>query len=266
MQGEAFIIVNSCFCLCALLLGGKMAGVSTPSPLRLLTASLLGGFCSLGFWLFPSPLWLMAPSAQLRLCYGRGGVKKHLRMLAMAAASLALSAGTAALFIRFSPGAPWTLLLSLGTQLLLWLLIRLTPLQGENLRQLELCWKKKNLILPAMLDSGNLLRDPVTGLRVIVAPLGAAARMEPRLILWYQRQQLPEGFRLLKVRTAAGGCLMPLFRPEKCCLYADGKKTSVRVMVAVAGPDYSGFQALVPSGVLTGFAGEAPPDCAGIPL
>lgn len=250
MQGEAYIILNGCFCLCAFLLGGKMAGFSAPSPARLLFSSFLGGLCALGCWVLPSPLWLLAPPLHLRLCYGIRTASQYLQVSAMVVACLALSAGCVVLFLRWGIAPLEAFLLSLGGQLLISALIILTPEQGENLRQLELSWQGRSLTLPAMLDSGNLLRDPVTGLCVIVAPLRAAARMEPELILWYQQQRLPEGFRLLKVRTAAGSCLMPLFRPDQCSLYLDGKKLPVRVMVAVAGPDYGGFQALVPSGAL----------------
>lgn len=250
MQAEAYLCMNSGFCLCAFLLGGKMAGLSIFSPGRLMAASLLGGVGSLGWYVQPSLLWLMLIPLQLFLCFGTRSTAQYLRVFATSGVCHALSAGLAAFCLQWPPTSFWAFPVAFGGPFLLSVLLRCRSLAADNVRQLEITRCGKSLLLPAMLDSGNLLRDPVTGLSVIVAPLRAAARLEPELLFWYQRQQLPQGFRLLKVRTAAGSCLMPLFRPDRCSLYVDGHKTPVRVMVAVAGPDYAGHQALVPSSAL----------------
>lgn len=260
MQAEAYLCMNSAFCLCAFLLGGKMAGLSIFSPARLMAASLLGGVCALGWYALPSLLWLTGIPLQLYLCFGRRRMAQYLQALGMIAACFALAAGAALLWLKGSPARHWAFPAACGVQLCLFLFLKSRNIAAENVRQLEISFNGVSLLLPAMLDSGNLLRDPVTGRSVIVAPLRAAARMEPELLLWYEHQQLPQGFRLLRVRTAAGACLMPLFRPESCCLYIDGHRTPVQVMVAIAGPDYSGFQALVPSAALDSLC----PDCAGL--
>ena len=58
---------------------------------------------------------------------------------------------------------------------------------------------------------------------------------------------LPEGFRYLSVRTAAGGALMPCFRPEGVRLLGNGGWIPVEAVVGLTVDGYSGFQALVPA-------------------
>jgi hypothetical protein len=65
---------------------------------------------------------------------------------------------------------------------------------------------------------------------------------------------LPLGFRLLNVRTAAGSALLPMFRPDLCRIYLDGRSCDAQLLVAVAGRDYSGVQALVPMAALASFS------------
>lgn len=250
MQGEAFWICNGLLCLCAFLMGGKMAGLGIFSPLRLLIASGIGGLCSLGNILFPSVLWLMGIPLGIRLCYGRRTFGEYLRVGLMFFAAMLLSGGGIYLMLSLNIGSAAAYMAILGGECFLWLLLKLTTMNSENVRQIELSWQGKSLLLPAMLDSGNLLKDVITGLPVIVAPLRAACRLEPDLVDWYRIQELPEGFRLLKVRTAAGSCMMPLFRPSACRLYINGRKTETRAVVAVAGPDYTGVQALIPCGAI----------------
>lgn len=258
MQAETYLWMNSVFCLCAFLLGGKMAGLSILSPGRLMLASLMGGICALGLYAWPSVLWLTAIPFQLFLCFGTRPLAQYLRVLAMIAACFALAAGIAAFCLKWASAKAWAFPAACLMQLLLCLFLKSRHLSEESVRQVEISRNGKSLLLPAMLDSGNLLRDPVTGQCVIVAPLRAAARMEPELLLWYQQHRLPQGFRLLRVRTAAGSCLMPLFRPDSCCLYVNGRKAPAEVMVAVAGPDYGGFQALVPSAALDALCKNCP--------
>lgn len=101
-----------------------------------------------------------------------------------------------------------------------------------------------------MLDSGNLLRDPVTGLPVLVVPCKAARLLFPDIADPCDLYSLPLGFRLLNVRTAAGSSLLPLFRPDECRLYLNGRACQAQLLVAVAGREYGGVQALVPMAAL----------------
>ena len=86
------------------------------------------------------------------------------------------------------------------------------------------------VILPAMLDSGNLLRDPLTGLPVLVVPRKAARLLFPRRIR-SGRPRLPcrwaSGCSTCARRQARP--LLPLFRPaDECRLYLNGHPSEAR--------------------------------------
>ena len=95
--------------------------------------------------------------------------------------------------------------------------------------------------LTALLDSGNLLRDPLTGLPVIVCSRRALSPLnllKPRL-------------RLIAVRTAAGQALMPVFRPTSVRLLTGGTWRDANALIGIAPESYNGFQALVPVSLTT---------------
>ena len=254
MQGEMVWLVNGLMCLCAFLLGGKMAGLGVASAPGLLSASALGGVCGMMNLVAPSPLWLLPFPLGLRLCFGHRRPGDYLRAGLMVLSAMVMTGGSMQLLVRLLPSPGTAFCLSFGLAGFLWLLMHFSVPCTGDVRQLELYWQGRTLVLPAMVDSGNLLRDVVTGLPVIVVPLRAACRLEPTLLDWYRSQELSRHFRLMKVRTAAGGCLMPLFRPEGCCLYLNGRRVETRAMVAVAGSDYHGVQALIPSSAMEGLS------------
>ena len=134
--------------------------------------------------------------------------------------------------------------------MLLYMLATLLPTALCEVRQVELRMEDRRVILPAMLDSGNLLSDPVTGLPVLVVPEKALKTLFPGVEDLCDLKGLPLGFRLLNVRTAAGGALLPMFRPDECRLYLNGHACDTELLVAVAGREYGGVQALVPMAAL----------------
>ena len=96
------------------------------------------------------------------------------------------------------------------------------------------------------MDSGNLLRDPVTGLPVIVMSRKAASQLVPLP----EEDNLPPGMRLISVRTVAGPSLMAVFRPEQVRVLLPGGWRSARAIVGLSPDGYEGFQALLPASLL----------------
>ena len=94
--------------------------------------------------------------------------------------------------------------------------------------------------LTALLDSGNLLRDHLTGLPVIVCSRRAAAS----LLKGVRRP------RLISVRTAAGSALMPVFRADRIRIHACGAWHEADALIGLASSGYDGFQALVPQSLM----------------
>lgn len=129
------------------------------------------------------PLW---PVALAGLPWPRGAVLSWRRGLGPClrgcvttlGASLLLGGGAEAL-MRRGVSAPVALLASAGVAALVYLLATLLPNAMCDVRQVELRVDGNAVILPAMLDSGNLLRDPVTGLPVLVVPRRAAGLLFP---------------------------------------------------------------------------------------
>lgn len=252
VHGEAYGLWNGALCAVSLLLGGKLAGLPMPGRGKLLLCGLLG--CLGALWQLFRPreqeLALFLCLASVWICYGGEGLTAFARALVTTFCAALLPGGAAMVMMSMGGSAALSMSLSLLLALLLWTLSSLLPTTQEQVRQVELVANHQSVILPAMLDSGNLLRDPLTSLPVMVISLRAARALFPEHPGLGNLEELPMGFRLLSVRTAAGRGLWPIFRPDGCRLYLDGKVREAKVMVAVAGPAYEGVQALVPSAAL----------------
>ena len=79
--------------------------------------------------------------------------------------------------------------------------------------------KEISVSFPAAADSGNFLKDPITGAPVIVCPAEKLSPMFPA----YEPGRLPRGWRLIPYDTAAGSGMMAIFRPENIIVCAEGE-------------------------------------------
>lgn len=112
--------------------------------------------------------------------------------------------------------------------------------------------------LAALTDTGNLLRDPLTGLPVIVCARRALTPLCPDAA----REPYPSGMRLISVRTVAGSALMPVFRPDSLRIRQARAWREVRAVIGLAPMGYRGCQTIVPAS-LTGAAGYPSIDLQG---
>lgn len=246
MHAESFWFWNAAMCACALPLGGKMAGLSAPGLKTLAWAAGLDGALSL----LGQPLaWLGLPGS-VALCFRSQGWQACVRctVTTLLAGMLTAGAMTACLNAGLSPRAAGVL--AIGLSMTAYLLMNLIPNVLMNVRQVELRVEERAIILPAMLDSGNLLRDPITNRPVLVIPARAARTLFPDLGDPRRLTELPLGFRLLNVRTAAGSTLLPMFKPDECKIYLNGSACKADLLVVIAGREYGGVQALVPMSAL----------------
>lgn len=252
VHAEAYWLLNAALCFCSLALGARLAGLPVPGLLRLALGGGLGGGCALVALRLPglAPLMLTSLPLCVWLCFARHGRAALLRCALTTLCASLLIGGALQWLMSLGLPAPLAVLADVGLCGFLHLLVRLLPSTRCEVRQVELRHGGNSVILPAMLDSGNLLRDPVTGLSVLVAPARALKPLFPAVEDLCDTLALPLGFRLLSVRTAAGGGLWPMFRPERCRLYLNGKPADTELLVAVAGRDYGGVQALVPLSAL----------------
>lgn len=258
-----YMFWNAAMCACALPLGGKMAGLPAPERKPLILCAGLDGMLALFSACMNalSPLALLGLPGSVLLCFGQHGIPACIRCTLMTLCASFLSGGAMTAFISGGMGVHTAGALAVGLSLCIYLLMNLLPSALCNVRQVELRVEDRAVILPAMLDSGNLLRDSVTNLPVLVIPHKAAGTLFPHVKDLSCLQGLPLGFRLLNVRTAAGSSLLPMFRPDECRIYVNGSACRAELLVAVAGREYSGVQALVPMSALP--SGAFPNDSSG---
>ena len=198
----------------------------------------LGGLALLGL-----------PGAVL-LCFHQHGLPTCVRCTFTTLLASMITGGAMTVLTTAGLGGTASAGIAIALSLAACLLIHLLPTALCDIRQVELRVDGERVLLPAMLDSGNLMRDPITGLPVLVIPQRAANTLFPDRTNWDALTELPLGFRLLSVRTAAGSGLLPMFRPDECRIYLNGRSCKADLLVAVAGREYSGVQALVPMAAL----------------
>ena len=116
---------------------------------------------------------------------------------------------------------------------------------------LRIVYHGKQASLPAIRDSGNLLRDGVTSQPVIVAPASALSTLMPSGAQTGDIATLPPGWRLLPIRTAAGNGLLMCFRADRTELIQGRNIRQVYVPIAVS--DFNEKSALVPECLFRGF-------------
>lgn len=245
LHGEIYLLCNLLLCGCALPVGGKLAGVDAPGFRRWVMGTVPAGLSALAGLLHPLA-GLAGLPLSVWLCYRPEGRAAVRRCLVTTLCAALLLGGSISSLLSYG-AAPWAAVSgSLALEGFFYLLIRLLPAVLKEVRHVELQVGGRQVMLPAMVDSGNLMRDPITSLPVLVIPMRAARALYPDAGIIDALRALPRGFRLLHVRTAAGNGLLPLFRPDHCWLYMDGIRREVRLLAAVAGSEYKGTQALVP--------------------
>lgn len=124
------------------------------------------------------------------------------------------------------------------------LLTRWRSRAGER-AEVRLLFESGGVTLDGMVDSGNLLRDPVTSLPVVVAPYEALRRHLPEGMECENLDTLPRGFRLICVCTAGGMKLLMCFRPRALYIRNGCVWHAARAVVAVS-PALRGRRALLP--------------------
>ena len=109
---------------------------------------------------------------------------------------------------------------------------------GRGFRKISVRMGQRRVTFRALVDSGNLLRDPISGQRVMVVSGGTLANLfdsagrtllenpntyPPEELLLRLRRCCKTAFWMLPIHTAATKRMMLVFRPEE--LYIDGKKS-----------------------------------------
>lgn len=136
-----------------------------------------------------------------------------------------------------------------GAYLVFWLFQRLFHREDltQKVCQLSIEQQGKTVTLWAKADTGCGLREPFSGLPVIVCQASALKEVLPPgmdPVLPKGESPAPEGIRLVPFESVGGTGVLPAFKPEKVCRLPEG--TPIRCYIAVWNREFpSGeFQAL----------------------
>lgn len=234
---------------CLMITIGLSAGLKRCSFVRLGMVSLC--LAAMSAWMANAAVWLRAGTLLLcALCaplLAWPGVPRRLWMR-MIASGCFLSLGVTGM-MRFMQPFP---LPAAVMVLICCAVLRATPFllpkpeEIPRLATVDVRHGSHHLTLTALIDSGNLLRDGVTGLPVVVVSRRAAER----LVQLPDKGKLTYPFRVLSVRTISGTALMTVFHPDSVCLQTPEGWRRVDALLGVSPEGYDGFQALVPASLM----------------
>ena len=129
--------------------------------------------------------------------------------------------------------------------------------------EIEIAYNGKKLKLRGLVDSGNLLREPISGKPCVVADISKLEKIMPQEILRAARKKDPRAvetfkienarnIRLIPTRTAAGDGMLIGVRVESVTVSdkKGNKNLDVIIVPAELGNTADGNEALLPSGIL----------------
>lgn len=167
--------------------------------------------------------------------------RTHLRLSLSLGVLTCLLAGVGRMLLSLSLPPGW---IPLCAALTMPLIVRMhTGTASPPCATVEIHLYRRHVLLTALVDSGNLLRDPLTSLPVIVISRKAAARLTDLPAA----DTLPPGMRLISVRTIAGTALMPVFRPTLVRIRLGAAWQTVQAAIGLSPDGYDGYQALMPA-------------------
>ncbi|MBQ9264200.1 MAG: sigma-E processing peptidase SpoIIGA [Clostridia bacterium] len=248
VNGEAFFLMNGWMNFLSLLMAGCLARARFHLG-RALLASAVGALYAMLAWGWLPALRRLPVLGAAALIMAAIAFRKRAAALCplLLAAGLMLSGLGDFLLARGLPAAGVMLFCGGVTLALIRRLNGLFTPCGHDLT-VKVVWRGCGARLPAWLDSGNLLQDPVTGLPVIVVPAEGLRVLLPPGVKPGDWTTLPPGFRLLRVRTAAGEQMLMCFHPDQVMIYTGGRAQEMDAVVALS--DAGLPRALVPGTML----------------
>lgn len=255
VSGESFMVINTL--LTAFSMGLAARIMHRKATGRLLLGAFLASIYALAAIMSGSSFLSSVPCCVLVVClaallaFKKENPYNRFRLTAFSLAAGLLLSGLTGFFFShgmnaFLSAAVSGMLVMLGA-----VLLRAPAPPSYNCTYIEIGYNQMIFRVGAMIDSGNLLTDPITNLPVIVCSRRALMPLLPRKV-FDEKAALQPGFRLISVRTAAGPGVMQVFTPQSLRVEADGIWREARAMIAIAPGAYDGMQALVPGAILEG--------------
>ena len=128
--------------------------------------------------------------------------------------------------------------------------------------ELEISLEGKSIVLKALVDSGNLIKDPLSGKSVIVIDKGQLnkivnTKLYESFICGNRSDNAPRGIRLIPINTAGGKSMLAASHPDKATIrFTDrkGKPHAFDADVMIAPSDIQqsadGYSAIIPAEII----------------
>lgn len=244
VRGEEFLLINGWMNYLSLLLAACLGRIPFRPGRAAIAAGLGSGYALLawmGDGMLRGPIPLLVAAAVM------GGIAfgwREMRGAALTAAAGLLLSGGADYLLGRGIGTGLTLLFCGGITAGVCLILRWRRGPGFEPLTAWITLSGRTARLPLLRDSGNLLRCGIAGLPVVGAPIGLLRDILPPGIDPNDLATLPRGWRLLRIRTAAGEKTVMCFVPDDMILRRGRRAWRGRAAVAVM--DMPGKYALAP--------------------
>ena len=273
---DLYILVNGSMDLLCLLLSARLCHAKT-ARLRLIGAAAFGGLYAAGSlllgifggWAILADLLAALLMSAIAFWRRETSFTRFLRLTFVVFFVSALLAGLLTLFYRALNRLSLPIEALSGDSLSVWIFAILGGLSGlltiKGGRFLGYAGKHREaklsvdfgfgeVRLRALVDSGNLLKDPIGGRGVVVAKASKILPILPQDLRERLTQKDPavwlEGgqpIRLIPAKSATGECFLPALLPKQLLLDDGKEKTPVDYLVALSELGTSdGFDALLP--------------------
>lgn len=275
LYADVLFIINFSMDFLSVYITAKLLSLRQ-SALRFSAAAVLGAAAATAMTacgvasLAEALLTVVLSLAMSAAAFGFGGVRAFfLRAFVMWGAGALLGGAVSALCAlgegisdrqSISPhGSRYSVILASGAVLVCLFIRLIRPALSKKETTLTVGFGSKTVTVTALVDSGNLASDPISGSPVIflsaVEAVGLIGERDTAALLEHDRLRLSEEMtrrlRLVPVCGEGGDRLYFAFRPDSVTV---GKKGARRdALVAVSDKDgkyYAGHPALAPSGIL----------------
>jgi len=114
---------------------------------------------------------------------------------------------------------------------------------------LQISTRMGSVEVEALVDTGNRLHEPISGLPVIIVGKRCMYGILDESCLEQAAGRLPPGFRIVRYGVLGGSGEMQCFRPESVCIWQKGRWSDVSdVWIAICPEEIpSGVEALAPA-------------------
>lgn len=250
VYGEAFFFINGWMDFLCLLLAARLSRSRFDARKALISAGF-GAVYGVMAWSAGKPVLRSVPALMLAclgmafIGFGRRGLRLFPRIIAVGWLLSGLSD-----FVLKRGAAPASVIwIDGGAAVGMLLVTRRFHVTCVGCCSLRLTYRDRHAVLPALLDTGNLLTDGISGLPVIVLPRCLAESFIPPGTDLNDLSTLPAGWRLVRTKTAAGGRTLMCFSPDQIVLEQEKRTWRVEAVVAVS--DFQENRALLPDSLFS---------------